>query len=86
MFCIWALELIARAVEAKLQVLLDQHAQHRLPDSRQAVVRNGYLLEGNVQTCIDNVEIKVPKVRDRSGSGVCLTSALLPCLKQARSD
>jgi transposase-like protein len=78
--------LIAQAVEAELQVLLEQHAEHRLPDGRKAVVRNGYLPERTVQTGIGNVEIKVPKVRDRSGSGVRFNSALLPpYLKRARS-
>ena len=45
-----ARELIAQAVEAELQVLLEQHAEHRLPDGRKAVVRNGYLPERTVQT------------------------------------
>lgn len=81
-----ARELIAQAVEAELQALLDQHAEHRLPDGRQAVVRNGYLPERTVQTGIGNVDIKVPKVRDRSGSGVRFNSTLLPpYLKRARS-
>lgn len=81
-----ARELIAQAVEAELQVLLEQHAEHRLPDGRKAEVRNGYLPERTVQTGIGNVEIKVPKVRDRSGSGVRFNSALLPpYLKRARS-
>ena len=81
-----ARELIAQAVEAELQVLLEQHAEHRLPDGRKAVVRNGYLPERTVQTGIGNVDIKVPKVRDRSGSGVRFNSALLPpYLKRARS-
>lgn len=81
-----ARELIAQAVEAELQVLLDQHAKHRLPDGRQAVVRNGYLPERTVQTGIGDVEIKVPKVRDRSGSGIRFNSTLLPpYLKRARS-
>ena len=81
-----ARELIAQAVEAELQVLLEQHAEHRLPDGRKAVVRNGYLPERTVQTGIGNVEIKVPKVRDRSGSGIRFNSALLPpYLKRARS-
>ncbi len=81
-----ARELIAQAVEAELQVLLEQHAEHRLPDGRKAVVRNGYLPERTVQTGIGNVEIKVTKVRDRSGSGVRFNSALLPpYLKRARS-
>lgn len=52
----------------------------------QAVVRNGYLPERTVQTGIGNVDIKVPKVRDRSGSGVRFNSTLLPpYLKRARS-
>jgi len=81
-----ARELIAQAVEAELQVLLEQHAEHRLPDGRKAVVRNGYLPECTVQTGIGDVEIKVPKVRDRSGSGVRFNSSLLPpYLKRARS-
>jgi transposase-like protein len=81
-----ARELIAQAVEAELQVLLEQHAEHRLPDGRKAVVRNGYLPERTVQTGIGDVEIKVPKVRDRSGSGVRFNSSLLPpYLKRARS-
>ena len=67
-------------------MLLEQHAEHRLPDGRKAVVRNGYLPERTVQTGIGDVEIKVPKVRDRSGSGVRFTSSLLPpYLKRARS-
>lgn len=81
-----ARELIAQAVEAELQVLLERHAEHRLPDGRKAVVRNGYLPERTVQTGIGDVEIKVPKIRDRSGSGVRFTSSLLPpYLKRARS-
>ncbi len=42
----------------------------------QAVVRNGYLPERTIQTGIGDVDIKVPKVRDRSG--IDFTSALLP--------
>jgi transposase-like protein len=81
-----ARELIAQAVEAELQGLLNQHAEYRLQDGRQAVVRNGYLPERTVQTGIGDVEIKVPKVRDRSGSGIRFNSALLPpYLKRARS-
>src|SRR5210317_169237 len=81
-----ARDLIAQAVESELQVLLDEHSQCRLPDGRQAVVRNGYLPERTVQTGIGDVEVKVPKVRDRSGSGVCFNSSLLPpYLKRAKS-
>lgn len=78
-----ARELIAQAVEAELQALLDIHVQRSLPDGRQAVVRNGYLPERTIQTGIGNVDIKVPKVRDRSGSGIHFTSSPAAALSQA---
>jgi putative transposase len=61
-----AKDLIAQAVEAELQTLLEHHGQLKLPDGRQAVVRNGFLPERTIQTGIGDVEIKVPKVRDRA--------------------
>lgn len=70
--------LIAQAVETELALMLEQHRALRLPDGRQAVVRNGYLPQRTIQTGIGDVEIKVPKVRDRSGSGINFTSSLLP--------
>ena len=73
-----ARDLIAKAVEIELQALLELHGQRKLPDGRQAVVRNGYLPERTIQTGIGDVEIKVPKVRDRSSSGICFNSSLLP--------
>lgn len=73
-----ARDLIAQAVEAELKALLEHHAQLKLPDGRQAVVRNGFLPERTIQTGIGDVEIKVPKVRDRSGSGIYFNSSLLP--------
>ena len=78
--------LIAQAVEAELRALLDRHAGQRLADGRQAVVRNGHLPERTVQTGLGDVPVKVPKVRDRSGSGIKFNSALLPpYLKRAKS-
>ena len=78
--------LIAQAVEAELQALLDRHAGQRLADGRQAVVRNGHLPERTVQTGLGDVPVKVPKVRDRSGSGIKFNSAFLPpYLKRAKS-
>ena len=81
-----AKELIAQAVEAELVSMLEQHQSLRMLDGRQAVVRNGYLPERTVQTGLGDVEVKVPKVRDRSGSGICFNSTLLPpYLKRAKS-
>jgi len=81
-----ARELIAKAVEAELASYLENVAGQHLEDGRQAVVRNGYLPERTVQTGIGEVEVRVPKVRDRSGGGARFNSALLPpYLKRARS-
>jgi transposase-like protein len=81
-----ARELIAKAVEAELASYLEDVAGQHLEDGRQAVVRNGYLPERTVQTGIGEVEVRVPKVRDRSGGGARFNSALLPpYLKRARS-
>jgi len=73
-----ARDLIRQAVEAELSTLLSQHADLKLLDGRQAVVRNGYLPERKIQTGIGDVMVKMPKVRDRSGSGIHFSSHLLP--------
>jgi len=50
------------------------------------VVRNGYLPERAIQTRLGNIEVKAPKVRDRSGSGIKFNSSLIPpYLKHTRS-
>lgn len=73
-----AQNLIAQAVEAELQTLLERHADKRTEDGRLAVVRNGYLPERDFQTGIGSMPVRIPKVRDRSGSGVKFNSELVP--------
>ena len=73
-----AQQLIANAVEAELLELLSQYADSKDEQGRQVIVRNGYLPAREIQTGIGSVKVKVPKVRDRSGSGVCFHSSLLP--------
>lgn len=81
-----ARDLIARAVEAELNTFLEQYADHRTDQGHQTVVRNGYLPSRTIQTGIGDVEVRVPKVRDRSGCGIKFNSSLLPpYLKRARS-
>ena len=81
-----ARDLIKQAVEAELQTFMDAHADHQLPDGRQAVVRNGYQPERRLQTGVGDVPVQVPKTRDRSGSGIHFSSALLPpYLRRTRS-
>jgi putative transposase len=61
-----AQRLLAQAIEAEIAVLLAQYANRHDPQGRQAVVRNGYLPERDVQTGIGAVRVKVPRVRDRA--------------------
>lgn len=78
--------LITAAVEAELEALLQQYRDLKTEDGRQAVVRNGHLPQRAIQTGVGDVEVKVPKVRDRSGSGIKFNSTLLPpYLKRAKS-
>ena len=73
-----AQQLIANAVEAELLELLGQYADSKDEQGRQVIVRNGYLPAREIQTGIGSVKVQVPKVRDRSGSGVRFHSSLLP--------
>ncbi len=81
-----ARDIISAAVEAELAQLLERYSELKDEQGRRAVVRNGYLPERSVQTGVGDVSVKVPKVRDRSGSGVKFNSTLLPpYLKRAKS-
>ena len=73
-----AQRLLAQAIEVEVARLLAQYADRRDGQGRQAIVRNGYLPEREVQTGIGAVRVQVPRVRDRSGAGIRFHSALLP--------
>ncbi len=81
-----ASKLLAQAVEAEVETLLAEYADHRDEQGRQAVVRNGYLPEREVQTGIGQVAVKVPRVRDRSKCEIRFHSSILPpYLRRSRS-
>jgi transposase-like protein len=73
-----AQRLLAQAIEAEVETLLSTYADARDEHGRQAVVRNGYLPERQVQTGIGAVPVRVPRVRDRSGQGIRFHSSILP--------
>ena len=58
--------------------MLAQHEDNKLVDGRHAVVRNGYLPARTIQTGLGDVDIQVPKVRDRNKTGIKFNSNLLP--------
>jgi putative transposase len=81
-----ARQIIAQAVEAELSEFLGRYQGFKDANGRQAVVRNGYLPARTIATGIGEVAVQVPKVRDRSGSGIKFNSLLLPpYLKRSRS-
>ena len=81
-----ARQIIAQAVDAELSEFLEQYREVQDASGRQGVVRNGYLPERTITTGIGEVSVKVPKVRDRTKSGIKFNSLLLPpYLKRTRS-
>jgi transposase-like protein len=81
-----AQKLLLAAVEEELENFLKGYSSLRLSDGRLSVVRNGHIPARAIQSGIGNIEVKVPKVRDRSGSGIKFNSALLPpYLKRTKS-
>jgi putative transposase len=73
-----ARKLLAAAIEAEVEAFLLQHSGLKTDEHKAAVVRNGYLPERSIQTGLGDIAVKVPKVRDRSGSGIKFNSSLVP--------
>ena len=72
-----AQQLLAQAIEAEVQALLE-HCSTLQVNGKQGVVRNGHLPERRIQTGLGDIPVKVPKVRDRTGSGIKFNSKLVP--------
>ena len=77
-----ARRLLAQAIEAEVQAFLVDHADLKLPDGRDRLVRHGYGPERRIQTGIGPVEVRRIKLRDRGagadGARIRFTSAILP--------
>ncbi len=72
-----AKELISQAVNAELEELLSRYADNKI-GGKQAVIRNGYLPKRTIQTGLGDVDIQIPKVRDKSRQGIKFNSLLIP--------
>jgi len=73
-----ARKMLAAAIEAEIAIFIEQHSALQTDEGKAVVVRNGYLPQRPVQTGLGDIEVKVPKVRDRSGSGIKFNSSLVP--------
>lgn len=81
-----ARKLLATAVESEVASFIERYGHLKTDAGQSAVVRNGYLPERSIQTGLGDIEVKVPKVRDRSGSGIKYNSSLVPpYLKRTRN-
>lgn len=81
-----ARRMLAAAIESEVTDFINRHGNLTTAEGKAAVVRNGYLPERTIQTGLGNIEVRVPKVRDRSGSGIKFNSGLVPpYLKRARN-
>jgi putative transposase len=73
-----ARKMLAAAIEAEVAAFIEQHGALKTNENKAAVVRNGYLPERSIQTGLGAIEVKIPKVRDRSSSGIKFNSSLVP--------
>ena len=73
-----ACKMLARAIDEEVAAFLAEYENMKDEDGRRLVVRNGYLPERTIQSGIGAIAVKAPRVRDRSGSGIRFTSAILP--------
>jgi len=60
-----AQKMLQIAIEQEVTEFVEGYKASRLSDGRSRIVRNGYLPERSIQTGIGNVDVKVPRVRDR---------------------
>jgi putative transposase len=60
-----AQKMLQIAIEQEVTEFVEGYKATRLNDGRSRIVRNGYLPERSIQTGIGNVDVKVPRVRDR---------------------
>jgi len=73
-----ARQIIQQVVESELQSLLSSYAHVTSISGQRVVVRNGHHPERSILTSVGPVPVRIPKVRDRSGSGIKFNSQLVP--------
>ena len=73
-----ARKMLAAAIEAEVSIFVEQYDTLKADEGNMAIVRNGYLPERSIQTGLGDIAVKVPKVWDRSKSGIKFNSSLVP--------
>ena len=78
--------LLAQAVEAEVADFLGKHADLKITDGHQRVVRHGHLPEREVMTGIGPVAARHPRVRDRKVDAAGLSASAIGRLKDGWLD
>jgi putative transposase len=76
-----ARKLLAQALEAEIDLFINQYADLRDELGRQRIVRNGYLPQREIQSGVGAVTVKAPRVRDRHtnpSEKIHFNSSILP--------
>lgn len=76
-----ARKLLAQALEAEIDLFINQYRQFTDELGRQRIVRNGYHREREIQSGIGPVPVQAPRVRDRQGTPttrIRFQSSILP--------
>ena len=73
--------MLAQALEAEIELFINQYADLRDELGRQRIVRNGYLPQREIQSGVGAVTVKAPRVRDRHtnpSEKIHFNSSILP--------
>ena len=74
-----AKEAISQAVQIELEDFIDQFKENKIEGGKAQIVRNGHHPERNISTGVGQIEIQLPRIRDRkAGSSITFQSNLLP--------
>ncbi|SDY68347.1 transposase [Nitrosomonas sp. Nm58] len=71
-----ARKMLTAAIEAEISIFIERHGSLKTDEGKAAGVRSGYMPERSIQTGLGDIEVKVPKVRDRCGSAIKFNSSL----------
>lgn len=65
-----ARKMLTAVIEAEVSTFIERQEFLETVEDESAVARNDYLPKRSIQTGLGDIEVKVPKIRDRSNSGI----------------
>jgi transposase-like protein len=84
-----AKKLLAQALEAEIELFINEYSELKDESGKQRIVKNGYRPEREIQSGIGPVPVKAPRARDRHSDPeerIHFTSSILPpYLRKTRS-